>query len=640
MEQKKLNDLWEFECNKMTWKEVSQRGNIPEPRRGHASIIYEDHMYIYGGFVEAYSNDLFMFDFKTNIWKKVSTYGNYEPLPRGYHCLTIVNDVMYVIAGEGDNANEKIRVLQDAFQLKEPKVSRHIYEDLHSKQSQRSPKLGLRSSPKPAPTTPKQISTPTSPKTFLSPSTGKIRSPLSRLSQRLSHKEKLSKIKDDEIPRSSLLRMEESPSKVEDNSKTVPIDVSQATEDSPLYELFVKGTFTDVSFIVDGERFDVHRCIVSQCEKLEKEIFPCYKNKDTKIVVQIHGITPIVFKRLLDFLYTGIIQLSKGEEEYYVELVKTAQHYILPDLEDLLLSQFDKVVTVDNLLSILVKATELKVEQVRDLCFGFFHLHRDVIMKNKDILKLDQSLMLELLATVEKKVKRPSPFPKNSIGRRLERHIISLAETKQYSDILLVCDDGRMYPAHMIILASYSDFLANLLKHLSPGETELRVPVPGRVLDPVLKYIYHQKFMLPSDYDALKEIRKFSATGYKYMRDLDKMVDEKCIDIVDVQNVLEIMQYCKQSRSMCVPLMNKCWQVIEESDKRELIEGLLETQIRRTEEHQKFVAYQSEIFSRQRTELQEQIEKYLKKIREQNELIEEQKRQLEIFKMELQTNRV
>lgn len=44
------------------WTTVSTTGANPPPRWGHSAVIYEDKMYVFGGYVDTFQNDLFQLD--------------------------------------------------------------------------------------------------------------------------------------------------------------------------------------------------------------------------------------------------------------------------------------------------------------------------------------------------------------------------------------------------------------------------------------------------------------------------------------------------------------------------------------------------------------------------------------------------
>jgi Galactose oxidase, central domain len=55
-----FNDTWSFDISTRTWTELRCTGSIPSPRSGHAAVLVDDVMYVFGGFSadKAYLDDL------------------------------------------------------------------------------------------------------------------------------------------------------------------------------------------------------------------------------------------------------------------------------------------------------------------------------------------------------------------------------------------------------------------------------------------------------------------------------------------------------------------------------------------------------------------------------------------------------
>jgi Galactose oxidase, central domain len=55
------NDTWSFDISTRKWTELQCTGSIPSPRSGHAAVLIDDVMYVFGGFTmdKTYLDDLF-----------------------------------------------------------------------------------------------------------------------------------------------------------------------------------------------------------------------------------------------------------------------------------------------------------------------------------------------------------------------------------------------------------------------------------------------------------------------------------------------------------------------------------------------------------------------------------------------------
>ncbi len=66
----RVNDFYEFNVDYNTWQEVlcSGQGQPPTPRHSHSAVMYEDSMYVFGGYDGHYRSDFYRFNFITNTW--------------------------------------------------------------------------------------------------------------------------------------------------------------------------------------------------------------------------------------------------------------------------------------------------------------------------------------------------------------------------------------------------------------------------------------------------------------------------------------------------------------------------------------------------------------------------------------------
>jgi hypothetical protein len=48
--QRCYNDTWSFDISTRKWTELQCTGSIPSPRGGHAAVLVDDVMYVFGGY--------------------------------------------------------------------------------------------------------------------------------------------------------------------------------------------------------------------------------------------------------------------------------------------------------------------------------------------------------------------------------------------------------------------------------------------------------------------------------------------------------------------------------------------------------------------------------------------------------------
>ena len=47
--QRQYNDTWSFDISTRKWTELQCTGSIPSPRAGHATVLVDGVMYVFGG---------------------------------------------------------------------------------------------------------------------------------------------------------------------------------------------------------------------------------------------------------------------------------------------------------------------------------------------------------------------------------------------------------------------------------------------------------------------------------------------------------------------------------------------------------------------------------------------------------------
>ena len=125
------NDLWEYCFTTGKWKEIEAlTKEKPCKRSGHSAVVYQDKMYIFGGVDDEINrlNDLWEFDLKKKTWKELKVENG--PASRNSHSATLFLNYMIVFGGMHDLTKE----LNDlyAFNFTTQTWRRYMKEDLIS----------------------------------------------------------------------------------------------------------------------------------------------------------------------------------------------------------------------------------------------------------------------------------------------------------------------------------------------------------------------------------------------------------------------------------------------------------------------------------------------------------------------------
>ena len=77
-------------------------GTPPTPRHSHSAVVYEDSMYVFGGYDGHYRNDFYRFNFVTNSWSQINLKPNGNgvwPKSRYRTSTTVYKDMMFLFGG-------------------------------------------------------------------------------------------------------------------------------------------------------------------------------------------------------------------------------------------------------------------------------------------------------------------------------------------------------------------------------------------------------------------------------------------------------------------------------------------------------------------------------------------------------------
>lgn len=101
--QSRRNDFYSFNFKKKKWSQIIGNGEPPNPRDRHCAIGYGNSFYVFGGFNgTSRVNDFYEFDFTDMTWKHIISNisnGSAPPSPRHSHSAVVYQDSMFLFGG-------------------------------------------------------------------------------------------------------------------------------------------------------------------------------------------------------------------------------------------------------------------------------------------------------------------------------------------------------------------------------------------------------------------------------------------------------------------------------------------------------------------------------------------------------------
>ncbi|KAL4221996.1 hypothetical protein ACF0H5_018042 [Mactra antiquata] len=96
------SELWKYHVDDEEWELISphqQSRDLPGGRHGHSAIVFNKHMYLYGGNTDLSSKqDLWSYSFGVNRWDRIKY--KYGPPSLIGHTATLIGSRMFVFGGE------------------------------------------------------------------------------------------------------------------------------------------------------------------------------------------------------------------------------------------------------------------------------------------------------------------------------------------------------------------------------------------------------------------------------------------------------------------------------------------------------------------------------------------------------------
>jgi len=162
-----------------------------------------------------------------------------------------------------------------------------------------------------------------------------------------------------------------------------------------LKQLLLKETFSDITLIVEdsGERLPGHsQVLASSSSVFARTIYGPFVEGTTK-EVKVTGIDSQTFKSLLEFIYTGSVDLTIYN---IVPLLEAAQKYLVDEAvrefvyaAKELIDQTDcSMNSMEQITRILVESYNLRIEEVQEMCLCYIDQNTEDFLNSEVFLQL------------------------------------------------------------------------------------------------------------------------------------------------------------------------------------------------------------------------------------------------------------
>ncbi|KAK7086478.1 Ankyrin repeat and BTB/POZ domain-containing protein 1 [Halocaridina rubra] len=135
--------------------------------------------------------------------------------------------------------------------------------------------------------------------------------------------------------------------------------------DEFLRRLFESGEYSDVTFVILGEIFLLHRCLLSARSEYFRDMFSSRWHNKKKVVINRDLVDPLAFRAVMKYIYTGRFECP---QELVQKCIMIGVNCKLPNFKTMLEDALKKALSLQMGKHGLVKVTTVVVEP--DTCIG------------------------------------------------------------------------------------------------------------------------------------------------------------------------------------------------------------------------------------------------------------------------------
>ncbi|XP_071508218.1 actin-binding protein IPP-like [Diadema antillarum] len=159
--------------------------------------------------------------------------------------------------------------------------------------------------------------------------------------------------------------------------------------------------FCDVQLQVRGQSYHAHRVILAACSPYFDAMLSGGMSESSQDVIDIHGVEPEIFNCLLEFIYTGNIEVTTSNAQ---GLLFAADMFQLTEIKDICSSFLKLQLHSSNCVGFLRFALDLSCQDLATSSRSYVHNHFSQVRLEEEFLDLDLDLLIEILLSEELRV--------------------------------------------------------------------------------------------------------------------------------------------------------------------------------------------------------------------------------------------
>ncbi|XP_076790509.1 actin-binding protein IPP isoform X4 [Arvicanthis niloticus] len=156
--------------------------------------------------------------------------------------------------------------------------------------------------------------------------------------------------------------------------------------------------FCDVQLQVGKETFQVHRLVLAASSPYFAALFTGGMKESSKDVVQILGIEAGIFQLLLDFIYTGLVNIAVNNVQ---ELIVAADMLQLTEVVNLCCDFLKGQIDPQNCIGLFQFSEQIACHDLLEFTENYIHVHFLEVHSGEEFLALTKDQLIKILRSEE-----------------------------------------------------------------------------------------------------------------------------------------------------------------------------------------------------------------------------------------------
>ncbi|XP_065661454.1 BTB/POZ domain-containing protein 9 isoform X4 [Hydra vulgaris] len=168
---------------------------------------------------------------------------------------------------------------------------------------------------------------------------------------------------------------------------------------SQMDSLLISKKFSDVTFIVDNQKFFCHRLILAaRCEYFRALFYGGMRESNSTSDIVICDTSSTSFQMLLNYIYSGLVVLKTLKDHEVIDLLNAANKYDLLALQNAVGSYLESIINIENVTIIYDAACLYSLSSLKQKCLIFIDHNAIDVLASENFVSLSETSLLAIIS--------------------------------------------------------------------------------------------------------------------------------------------------------------------------------------------------------------------------------------------------